>query len=157
MINQSDGGEVPVRGDGSPSVNRSIDQYPSIMQADKATLSLIKEHDKLKKRLKLITQPDFLANLKRDLRVTEEEIKQQEKLKRQLKVDQLKREKKLEAITSEQNEPDVMKQVYDTTQRLQFLTEKLRTLERENEKAEEARNVQLAQLEELRQRLAKLN
>jgi len=71
------------------------------MQADKATLSLIKEHDKLKKRLKLITQPDFLANLKRDLRVTEEEIKQQEKLKRQLKVDQLKREKKLEAITSE--------------------------------------------------------
>lgn len=49
------------------------------------------------------------------MRVTEEEIKQQEKLKRQLKVDQLKREKKLEAITSEQNEPDVMKQVYDTT------------------------------------------
>ena len=37
------------------------------------------------------------------------------------------------------------------------MTEKLKTLERENEKAEEARNVQLAQLEELRQRLAKLN
>jgi len=85
------------------------------IHADKATLSLMKEHDKLKKRLKLITQPDFLVNLKRDLRITEEEIKQQEKLKKQLKVDQLKREKKLEAITSEQNEPDVMKQVYDTT------------------------------------------
>ena len=50
-----------------------------------------------------------------------------------------------------------MKQVYDTTQRLSFLTDKLRALERENEKAEEARNQQLAQLEELRQRLAKLN
>lgn len=53
--------------------------------------------------------------MKRDLRITEEEIKQQEKLKRQLKVDQLKREKKLESIMDAQNEPDVMKQVYDTT------------------------------------------
>lgn len=43
--------------------------------ADKATMSLMKEHEKLKKRLKLIMQPDFLVNLKRDLRVTEEEIK----------------------------------------------------------------------------------
>lgn len=34
----------------------------------------MKEHEKLKKRLKLIMQPDFLVNLKRDLRVTEEEI-----------------------------------------------------------------------------------
>lgn len=50
-------------------------------------MSLMKEHDKLKKRLKLIMQPDFLVNLKRDLRVTEEEIKQQEKLKRQLRAD----------------------------------------------------------------------
>lgn len=72
-------------------------------------MSLMKEHEKLKKRLKLITQPDFLVNLKRDLRVTEEEIKQQEKLKRQLKVDQLKREKKLESIMDSNNEPDVMK------------------------------------------------
>ncbi len=50
-----------------------------------------------------------------------------------------------------------MKQVYDTTQRLAFLTEKLQSLEHENEKAEEARNAQIAQLDELRQRLAKLN
>ncbi len=55
------------------------------------------------------------------------------------------------------SEPDVMKQVYDTTQRLEFLTQKLQALERENEKAEEARNQQLQQLDELRQRLAKLN
>ena len=38
------------------------------------------------------------------------------------------------------NEPDVMKQVYDTTKRLEFLTQKLQALERENEKAEEASN-----------------
>lgn len=35
----------------------------------------MKEHDKLKKRLEIIQQPNFLVNLKRDLRITEEEIK----------------------------------------------------------------------------------
>ena len=81
--------------------------------------------------------------MKRDLRITEDEIKQQEKLKRQLKVDQVKREKKLDHILQE-NEPDVMKQVQDTTQRLAYLTEKLQKLEEENLKAEELRNQQLA-------------
>ena len=70
----------------------------------------MKEHGKLRRRLEIIQQPNFLSNLKRDLRITEEEIQQQEKLKRQLKVDQLKREKKLDHILID-NEPDVLKQV----------------------------------------------
>jgi hypothetical protein len=58
-----------------------------IQNTDKAIINLMKEHAKLKKRLELVQQPDFLVNLKKDLKTTEEEIKQQEKLKRQLKVD----------------------------------------------------------------------
>ena len=42
---------------------------------DKAIINLMKEHAKLKKRLEIIQQPDFLINLKKDLRTTEEEIK----------------------------------------------------------------------------------
>ena len=53
-----------------------------------------------------------MVNLKRDLRTTEEEIKQQEKLKRQLKVDQLKRDKKLDHLVGK-NEPDTLVQVQD--------------------------------------------
>ncbi len=104
------GGDVPGanRSNSPPNNVRSSHEYQQSLHADKATMSLMKEHEKLKRRLKLIMQPDFLVNLKRDLRVTEEEIKQQEKLKRQLKVDQLKREKKLESIL-DHNEPDVMK------------------------------------------------
>ncbi len=75
----SDGGDVPGRSQ-SPGVRQpsiTMDsRADSLQYADKATLSLMKEHDKLKKRLKQIMQPDFLVNLKRDLRVTEEEIKQ---------------------------------------------------------------------------------
>ena len=73
----SDGGDVPGynnnRSNSPPG--RSTNDQQSIV-ADKATMSLMKEHEKLKKRLKLIMQPDFFVNLKRDLRVTEEEIKQ---------------------------------------------------------------------------------
>lgn len=57
----------------------------------------------------------------------------------------------------DQGEPDVLKQVQDTTQRLAYLTEKLAKLEEDNRKAEELRNNQIDQLEELRTRLAKLN
>jgi hypothetical protein len=120
-LSMQEGGEVPGRSQ-SPVDNRSmVSQSVTVANTDKATLSLMKEHEKLKRRLKKITQPDYLVNLKRDLRATEEEIKQQEKLKRQLRADQLKREKKLESIM-DSSEPDVMKQVYDTTQRLEFLT-----------------------------------
>lgn len=74
----SDGGDVPGGRSSSPPNNRSSIQggEGQSLYADKATMSLMKEHEKLKKRLKLITQPDFLVNLKRDLRVTEDEIKQ---------------------------------------------------------------------------------
>ena len=49
-----------------------------IQTTDKAIVNLMKEHAKLKKRLDMIQQPDFLMNLKRDLKTTQEEIKQQE-------------------------------------------------------------------------------
>lgn len=71
-MQMSDGGDVPGGRSSSPPQDGRSQQA---IYADKATMSLMKEHEKLKKRLKLIMQPDFLVNLKRDLRVTEEEIK----------------------------------------------------------------------------------
>ncbi len=47
-----------------------------LQNTDKAIVNLMKEHNKLKKRLEMIQQPDFLLNLKRDLKTTQEEIKQ---------------------------------------------------------------------------------
>lgn len=45
--------------------------------SEKAIHNLMKEHNKLKKRIELLQQPNFLVNLKRDLRVANEEINQQ--------------------------------------------------------------------------------
>ena len=97
--------------------------------------------------MEVISAPDFLANLKRDLRTTEEEIKQQEKLKRQLKLDQLRRERKLDNILIE-NEPEAMQQqVHDTMERLAYLKEKIEKLEEENAKADELRDSQVIKLD----------
>ena len=57
----------------------------------------------------------------------------------------------------DQGEPDVLKQVQDTTQRLAYLTEKLAKLQDENVKAEQLRSQQVDQLNELKGRMAKLN
>lgn len=78
----------PNRG-GVGSINRANFTVAEreLQNTDKAIVNLMKEHNKLKRRLEMIQQPDFLLNLKRDLKTTQEEIKQQEKLKRQLKVD----------------------------------------------------------------------
>ena len=43
----------------------------------KIVRNLEKERDKLKRRLDKIKEPDFLLGLKKELRVTKEEIKQQ--------------------------------------------------------------------------------
>jgi len=40
---------------------------------------LIKEHQRLKKRLEEIQNPDFLINLKKNLRIVDREIKDNEK------------------------------------------------------------------------------
>ena len=76
-------GKSPHRGGGG-SINRAGFSVAEreLQNTDKAIVNLMKEHNKLKRRLEMIQQPDFLLNLKRDLKTTQEEIKQQEKLKR---------------------------------------------------------------------------
>lgn len=114
---------------------------------EKLIQNLTREQTKLRRRMEVISAPDFLANLKRDLRTTEEEIKQQEKLKRQLKLDQLRRERKLDNILIE-NEPEAMQQqVHDTMERLAYLKEKIEKLEEENAKADELRDSQVIKLD----------
>jgi hypothetical protein len=48
---------------------------------------LIKEHQRLKRRLEEVQSPDFLINLKKNIRNAEKEIKDYEKLLQQLHVD----------------------------------------------------------------------
>eukprot|EP00347_Sterkiella_histriomuscorum_P015656 403356196 len=127
-----------------------------IQNTDKAISNLIREHQRLKKRLEEVQSPDFLLNLKKNIRSTEQEIKNYEKMLQQLHVEQIRREKRLDKII-ERNEPETMKQINDQTSQLAYLNEKIAELRDQYDKSEKLKDQQLEQLEELKQRFEKLN
>jgi len=57
---------------------------------------LMKERARLQKRIHELSQKDYLINLKRDLRTTEEEIKQQTKLKQKFQGEQQRHDRALD-------------------------------------------------------------
>ena len=74
--------------------------------------------------------------LKKEYATTEEEIKQQKKLRKQLKVNQIIREKKMDNLLAD-NQQEQSASVVDIQQRLVFINEKLIKVSNENQKARE--------------------
>lgn len=96
-----------------------------------------------------------MLNLKKNLRNTEKEIKDNEKLIQQLHVEQIRREKRLDKII-EKNEPETMKSINDSQSRLTYLTEKVADLKDQLDKAEKLKSSQQEHLQELKQRSEKI-
>jgi chromosome segregation ATPase len=55
-----------------------------VVTIEKNASTLVKEHNKLKKRLEEVQNPEFVTNLKRQLKNADEEIKSKEKQKKGL-------------------------------------------------------------------------
>ena len=127
-----------------------------IQNTDKAIQNLIREHQKVKRRLEEVQNPDFLLNLKKNIRTTEKEIKDHEKLLQLLHVEQIRREKRLDKII-EKNEPETMKSINDSQSRLSYLTEKVSDLRDQIDKAEKLKLQQQEHLTELKQRSEKIS
>ena len=119
-----------------PNSKRIKTKEQEITNTDKAIQNLVKEHARVKKRLEEVQAPDFLLNLKKNLKNVDQEIKDLQMMKKNLHVEQNRREKRLDRII-EQNEPEAMKQINDSTQRLSYLNEKLVELKEQLEKAEQ--------------------
>ena len=127
---------------------RAVDERPGshkvkarekeIQNTDKAIANLVREHQRVKKRLQEVQSPEFLMNLKQNIRNAEKEMKEYEKMLQQLRVEQVRREKRLDKII-ERNEPETMKQINDSTSRVAYLTEKVTELRVEVEKGERVR------------------
>ena len=62
--------------------------------------NLAREHTKLKRRLDEVRNPEFLMNLKRQLRECETEINKQKKLRKDLHNDQVRREHRLNHLAN---------------------------------------------------------
>jgi len=142
-------------GESRPGSQRIRAREKEIQNTDKAIQNLVREHQRLRRRLEEVQSPDFLLNMKKSIRAAEKDIKDYERQLQQLHVDQIRREKRLDKII-EKNEPESMKQINDQTSRLAYLTEKIAELKDSYEKSERLKEQQQEHLEELRQRLEKL-
>jgi len=139
-----------------PGSQRIRTKEEEIKNTDKAIQNLVREHQRLRRRLEEVQSPDFLINLKKKLKETDQEIKEHERLKNSLHVEQIRREKRLDKII-EKNEPENMKTINDQTARLAYLSEKVSDLKEQLEKAERLKDQQIEHIEELKQRQHKLN
>lgn len=70
-----------------PGSQRIRAREKEIENTDKAIQNLIREHQRVKKRLEEVQSPDFLLNLKKSIKNSEKEIKDYEKLLQQLHVE----------------------------------------------------------------------
>jgi len=105
-----------------------------LLNSDKAIQNLLQEKQRLLKRRQELSEPNYLLNLKRDLKTTEQEIKQQLKLKKQLAEEHLKRDRRLDhLIAADENE--VLLRVQDVTQRLALITDQIAEIDTDNAKA----------------------
>ena len=143
------------QGESRPGSQRIRAREKEIQNTDKAIQNLVREHQRLKRRLEEVQSPDFLLNLKKSVRDTEKEIKELERQLQQLHVEQIRREKRLDRII-EKNEPESMKQINDQTSRLAYLTEKIAELREGCARSERLKEQQQEHAKELRQRLEKL-
>lgn len=88
-------------------------------------------------------------NLKKAIKQAEVDMKDHEASIKKMNVDQARREKRLDRII-ENNEPESMKQINDSTARLQYFMEKIHELKEQLEKAEKLKEQQADHMEELR-------
>lgn len=87
--------QSPSRHGGESTTNRIRAADQEIVNTDKAVSNLLREHTKLRRRLEEVRNPEFLIGLKRQLKETEDEIVQQQKLRKLLHNEQVKREHRL--------------------------------------------------------------
>lgn len=87
-----------------PGSQKIRTRQKEIENTDKAIQNLIKEHQRVKKRLEEVQSPEFLLNLKRNIRQAEKEVKDYEKMLLQLHHEQVKREKRMDRLIGKAGE-----------------------------------------------------
>ena len=91
-------GAANVGGNERPGSQKIKTRQKEIENTDKAIKNMVKEHQRVKKRLEEVQSPDFLLNLKMSIKSSEKQMKDYEKLLQTLHVEQVRREKRMDKI-----------------------------------------------------------
>ncbi len=89
--------------------------------------NLMNEYKRLQKRLDEVSDPNYVINLKEQIGEADQTIRQLQKEKKSLEVEQFRREKKMDKIIT-YGEPENVKMINDTAKELEVVTQKLKKL-----------------------------
>lgn len=126
-----------------------------VKNSDKQMQNLMTEHQRLQKRFEEVSNPNYVMDLRNGIKDAETKIKELKKEKKQLEVEQFRREKKMDKIIT-YGEPENMKSVNDAQKELEVVTDKLNRLRAKKEQLTEFKASQEAQMASLKERLKKV-
>ena len=127
-----------------------------VKNSDKQLMNLMNEHQRLQKRLDQVSDPTYMINLRKEIQDAEHKINVTlKKEKKQLEVEQFRREKKMDKIIT-YGEPENMKSINNAQKELEVVSERLSKLRAKKAKLAEFKQTQDQQMEVLKQRLEKV-
>ncbi|CAI2358816.1 unnamed protein product [Moneuplotes crassus] len=127
-----------------------------IKNSDKQMMNLMVEHQRLKARLEQVSNPTYMIDLKTNISQADARIKQLKREKKDLEVQQFRRERKMEKIIDPYGEPGNLKSVNDAQKELEVITQKLTKLRAKKEKLADSKVAQDNQMKSLKERLERI-
>ena len=110
--------------------------------------NLQQEYNRLKKRLDMVSHPNYMITLKKQVLEADETIKQLRKEKKGMEVQQFRRERKMDKIIKH-DEPEYVKRINDTAKELEVVAQKTRKLKEKKLQLEEFKCAQEDQMQKL--------
>jgi myosin heavy subunit len=130
-------------------------RHEEVKNSDKQIMNLMTEHQRLTKRLSEISDPSYMINLRNGIKEAEDKIKQLKREKKDLEVEQFRKERKMDKIIT-YNEPENMRGINDAQKELEVVSTKLNKLHQKREKLQEFKATQDEQMAALKNRLEKV-
>jgi translation initiation factor 2B subunit (eIF-2B alpha/beta/delta family) len=107
-----------------------------VKNSDKQMKNLMNEYQRLQKRLAEVSDPSYIITLKDQISQADDTIKSLKKEKKNLEVEQFRRERKMDKIIT-YGEPENVKSINDTAKELEVVSQKMRRLKEKKEQLEE--------------------
>ena len=127
-----------------------------IQNYDKMTRNLILEHQKLTKRLELVSNPEYVFDLKEKVEEMKNYVKQLKNSKKKMEKQEKNRDKKLNYMLNKGGEIGHMRKINDTHNELTVTRTQLSKVHQKLEKLEETKEHNQDQIQQLTEKLNKL-
>lgn len=114
------------------------------------------EHQRLQKRLEQVANPTYMIDLRNQIKEADNTIHRLKREKKDLEVEQFRRERKMDKIIDPYGQPDQMRGVNDAQKELELISQKLNRLRAKKQKLADSKLSQDSQMKNLKEKLDKI-